>query len=227
MPTPPDDMDHLLKTLRDTAREEERADQAALGDPAGAPALDAAARERIARVILAAPAEVVSLDQRRRARRRWAGLLVVPLAAAASALLVARPHPPGPLPAYELVATGGVREERGTAETSGPVQRLSPQSILDVKLRPAIGVEGPVVTGAVLLRGDRVWPVSLDTQLAPSGAVSLRAEGRTFADRCGACQLRIVVARPALEKQLGSLALEPATSGPGWQRFSVPIEIAP
>jgi hypothetical protein len=230
MPTAGDDMDQILKALRDTAREEDRAERAALGEPGRVPALDEAARARIAGAILEVPAPVVSLDERRRARRRWAGLLVIPLAAAAGVLLMAHPRssPPSTLPGYELVATGGLREVRGPADEPGQLQRLSPGSILEVKLRPASAVDGEVVGAAFLVQGDRIEPVDADIQVVASGAASVRAEAApVFGDRRGRWELRILLARPALAKQLPALAADPRQSGPGWQRLSVPIELVP
>jgi hypothetical protein len=224
-----DDMDQLLKALRETARAEDRADEAALAQAeAGQSAhLDQAARERIAASLLEAPTGVVSLEGRRRARRRWTTWLAVPLAAAAALLLVARPRPTA-LPGYELVATGGLREVRGLGDQPDRIQRLAPGSVLDVKLRPATAVQGSVLAMAFAVQGGRADPVSPIIEVAPSGAVSVRAEAASvFGERRGRWELRIFLARPSLAAELRALAVGPRTSGPGWQRLSVPVELLP
>jgi hypothetical protein len=224
-------MDQLLKALRDTARAEDRAEEAALGELGTAGALDEAARDRIAAAISETPTGVVSLEGRRRAKRRWVTWLAVPLAAAAAVLLVVFPRPPeaAMLPGYELVATGGVREVRGVEEElPSRLQRLGPRSVLDVKLRPATTVEGTVLVAAFAVQGDRVEPVSPAIVVAESGAVSVRAEaGAVFGDRRGRWDLRILLIRPQLAMKLPKLAAGGAGSGRGWQRLTVPIELVP
>lgn len=223
-------MDQLLKSLRDTAREEARADEAALA-AAALPPLDERARQRIADVIVDAPGDVVSLDDRRRKLRRWAGLAAIPLAVAASAALVVRVglHDPAALPSYALAATGGLREVRGLDDLPAPaLQRLSAHSVLDVKLRPATAISGNVIATAFAFQGDRLETVNPTVEVTASGAVSVRAEaGPTFGDRRGFWELRILVARPELAIKLRRLAGEGRAEGLGWQRFTVPIELLP
>lgn len=224
-----DEMDHLLKALRDTAREEDRAEEVVLA-AASVPALDERARQRIADVLVAGSGELVSLEERRRKRRRWATLAMVPLAVAASAALVVRVslHEPAGLPEYALVATGGLRDVRGLDDLPMPVQRLGPHSVLDVKLRPATTVEGDVFATAFLVHGDRVESVSPTLDVAPSGAVSVRAEAATvFGDRRGPWELRILLLRPELTAKVRTLATGGRGDGRGWQRLSVPIELLP
>jgi hypothetical protein len=234
MPTAGDEMDQLLKSLRDSAREEERADNAAIdemeraGGQMLAP-LDEAARQRIADAVVASGApEVTSLDERRRARQRLIWIAASPLAAAAVVvLLVSGRHDPAPLPAYQVVATGGLREERGLPEAAVvEVQRLSTYSVLNVTLRPAQAVTGTVMATSFLVQGDTVTPVNPNIDVADSGAVMVRAAAsQVFGDRHGRWELRILLARPELSARIRKLAVDPAGHGPGWQRLMVPLEL--
>jgi hypothetical protein len=227
-------MDQLLKSLRDTAREEDRADEAAIDEMARAGGqmlapLDEVARQRMADAVVAAGTpDVASLDERRRARQRLAWIVATPLAAAAVVvLLVSGRHDPVPLPSYAVVATGGLREERGLPEsTAVELQRLSSYSVLDVKLRPAQAVNGTVMVTAFVVQGDTFAPVSPIIDVADSGAVAVRAVAtQVFGSRHGRWELRILLARPELSARIRKLVLDPAGHGPGWQRLTVPLEL--
>jgi hypothetical protein len=261
----PDRDEAILHALRDAARAENEAEEAAWSQLArAAPQLaqppDEAFRQRLTEAILAQPAAGAGAQgteagqvpgreaQRppapdsgvtpigRRPRRPTRRLFVAvafgaPLAAAASALLLMGPRgEPTELPGYELEASGGLRALRGPADTRAvEPQKLAPSSVLRVVLRPAIAVDGPVqVAVFVAQRGQMndVEVVSPPVEIAPTGAIAVHAEaGPTFGARRGPWELRLVVSRPELASRSAELGRGPESSGDGWQRLTVPIEL--
>ncbi|HEU4404202.1 MAG TPA: hypothetical protein VFS43_02765 [Polyangiaceae bacterium] len=179
-------------------------------------------------------AEIVSLDARRRLRRIVSPLTGVLLAAAALWVLVLRPpeRPDvAPLPSYEIVARGGLKQTRGANDAPSPpgAMRLSPSSELDLALRPATKVEGPLALRAFVAQGDKVRPLSVPVEIAPTGALRVHgAAGELLAGVKGPAELRLVVGREgALGEgdELRKKALSAEGSGPGWRTLRYEVEL--
>jgi hypothetical protein len=140
----------------------------------------------------------------------WLGGVVF-VAAAVVILLgpVRRPRPRGawPLPAYAVDVTGGEPELHGSEPPAAEpvIIRLRPQSRLELVLRPATEVRGPVQVSAYVAPkdaegADTIEHVPLGFALASGGAA--RASDRAaeiFGSRRGRWQLRLVVVRPWVE----------------------------
>ena len=244
-----DDMEALLNAIRTTARE----DDVAIAEFSGeAAALSSEERARIAERILAlqaaAPLTSAVTDSRagtdarivdqlgarrgrpRRSTRLWAGAGVA-LAAAAALVLWMRPHPVATgLPAYAISASGGVADLRGPAPgvvvegQTAPVQRLRPQSELEIACRPDSAVAGPVAARVFFVHGGVVEELRPDVQVAPTGAVALRIRGSELvALHIGQAELRVVIGRPAV---VGAIASPPAASdGEGARWLTVPLRL--
>lgn len=156
------------------AEHEDRFLAAIRGEMAAAPSeKEGAPAEKEAPARAAAP--VVSLDERRTSRRRWAAGVSTTLAlAAAGALWIAtRPGSGGaPLPAYALAVTG----ERDTrADVPAPAV-LSPGARVTLVLRPAAPAEGPLEARAFLVQ--RAAEIALDVSVEVSEDGAVRMVGR-------------------------------------------------
>jgi hypothetical protein len=144
-----------------------------------------------------------------------------------------RPLPPDPaLPPYAITASGGVREQRGTAAPTGrdataaALQRVRPESELVVTLRPESAVEGSVAARAFLVQGAEVTDVPAPTRVAPSGAVELRLRGADLVgQRRGPAVLNVLVGRPRAVAAATPRALESVTSSPGVRVLTVPVDL--
>jgi len=135
-----------------------------------------------------------------------------------------------PLPAYELVARGGVKHTRGPSEppAAGPL-RLVPGSEIDLTLRPSTRVEGPLAVRAFVVQEATTRPWAAPVDVAPTGAMRLHGPvDKLFAGFEGALELRLVVGRA---EALGSVdaaqkkALGAESAGPGWQVLRVAVEL--
>lgn len=239
----PDD-DALLAGLREVARAERRADEAAWKEVetrAPGPVLGAQAQDAIVARLLGGATErpketsggqVVALDDIRRRKRLLLALVGGPIAAAALVVLLPKLliEETKPLPLYALETSGGVQELRG-GETEVPGAHskplaLRPESELRVTVRPAVAVEGPVEVRAFLLVGDTFEEVKPRVERAPSGAALLRGQtAELFGGRKGRYELRVVVARPELARGARVLAGARRPGGPGWQTFVVPVAL--
>jgi hypothetical protein len=184
--------DDLLKGLRDAARREDT-EAAPLGKPPGADArmLDRLT-ERALSELTAAPmpprAPVVPLRSR---RLRWAAL-AVPLAAAASLLLLLRPAP-AELPSYGAeIVLGGERATRGAAEAPELVFR--PSAPFELRLRPASRVATPVEARLYLDSGSARQPLQASIETTASGVLSVRGRLPATLASLEASQLLIVIA---------------------------------
>ncbi|WP_437313099.1 hypothetical protein [Sorangium sp. So ce385] len=76
------------------------------------------------------------------------------LATAAAALLLFRPAAGPPFPGYTLSIAGGERNARG-APGAPAAPRIGPGSLVELVLRPATPVRGPVAVRGVLVQGGR------------------------------------------------------------------------
>lgn len=212
--------------------------------------LDPRFHARAARRILAArddrPARAPDIEpaaaRRRRAtpRAAWA-LAAVLLASIAGGLLIGRGAAPPPLPSYQL-SVAGVRAERAPApgEEATAGATLVPGSRLELVLRPATGVEGPVTAALYLAGGGALdrWPVAAEAlEAAPSGA--LRVAGRVGAElpfRAGDWTVLAVVGRPgampspaAVEARwrAGEGAEDGAPRRGDWHLLTAPLRMVP
>jgi hypothetical protein len=177
--------------------------------------------------------KVVSLDARRRLVRTASPVVAAVVALAALwAIVVRPPAEPAfePLPAYEIVARGGLKDTRGT-EDSAPAKplRLSPQSTLDLTLRPATKVEGQLAAHAFVVQNGDVRPISAAIEIAPTGALRLRGvAGEMLSGARGPAELRVVVGRA---EAIGAAdgprqkAAAPEGRGRGWQTLRYAIEV--
>ena len=123
------------------------------------------------------PANVISMPQRKRAAMVVG--LVSTLAAAAGLLLFLSTRPRlDPVPGYSLMTVGG----ESSVRSEGPrgIPTLVPGSRLEVQLRPATRVTGPVVVRGALMRGDevRLWTPPVQTDEA--GAVRIAGTRETL-----------------------------------------------
>jgi hypothetical protein len=178
---------------------------------------------------------VVSLDSRRRKGRWRLMTALAPLALAAAVVVALRSFSgvgPGPLPGYEIIATGGIRETRGAETASSQAgamvaapQRLRPRSRLLVIARPRIAVEGPVATRVFVVQGNKaaeVWP---QVQIAASGAVEVRAPvAEVFGGRMGHWELVVLIGRSEALRRTDADAAVASPSDPRWRRLIVPLD---
>lgn len=216
-----------LKILGDHVRRsreqplDQLADEAsvrAVGEP-----LDDAAKARIAEKILAmraarAPAGNV-VPGPARWFRRFGPAAALAAAAAAAALFLLRPGP-APIPEY-TVSASGVKDLRGdTAPTAA--LRVRPGSFIDVVVRPASSVSGPIAAHSYVVRDGAYSVFAGPTQIAPSGAIHITGPS---APLLGASELRVVVGRPdVLGLDPVDKARQKGAAERGWQTLSVPIE---
>jgi hypothetical protein len=174
----------------------------------------------------AQPGRVVALDPRA-ARARRAAWLVLPLSAAAAALLwLAGSRHVAPLPAYALQISGARAEMRsGPALIDGAdanaAVRVGSDTQLRMLLRPATAVSGEVGARVYLARGDalRAWPAQV--QPAESGALQLVLA--VPPEPVAGAEARIVVARPELLAHAESLARGADAHGAGYQVWRVQL----
>ena len=101
--------------------------------------LEEAFRARVTHVVAE---QLTRGKQRRRFLRLGLPTLVMSMAAAAL-LFVARPA--NDVPPYDLLLTGSVAETRGQSQAPGELVRVTPQSELELVLRPAQRVHGDVM----------------------------------------------------------------------------------
>lgn len=203
--------------------DEERAALEALAaaDPAcaGAPALftpfDEATRQRfleaaraglgtetakVAVPEVAAPekatAKVVSLGERRVGRRAFVGVSAALALAAGAALWWRTRTPREQLPAYALLASGGVRHVR--ADSAAPLLLLAPGARVMLRMRPQTRVPGVVTVRAFLVQGSREVALESDqTFVAGDGAVQM--SGRVPKDAAlapGRVEIVVALGRP-------------------------------
>ncbi len=131
--------------------------------------LGGAFRERMVETM---GAKLDSAARRRRVRARGFGAAAAVLAAAACMVLWVRPVAVE-IPAYALSIKGQVATRRGAPVMHEPVY-LTPNSMLDIRLTPALRVRDGVTLSAFLAQGGhaRPWPVPVER--ADSGAFRIQ-----------------------------------------------------
>ncbi len=165
--------------------------------------LDASFRERMAERMaaqLAAEAGAPSLDAARRRRRyqRFATAAAV-FAVAACALLVVRPNNTQ-VPEYALVIEGQIASERGAPPARGPL-RVTPDSLLDIKLTPSVRASAELILSTFLERDGKVelWPVA--AQRTSSGAFRIQGAARALLKaQFGECVAIFVIGSHAVDE---------------------------
>jgi hypothetical protein len=173
----------------------------------------------------AATGRVVALEPRA-ARARRLAWLVLPLSAAAAALLwLAGSKQVAPIPAYDLQISGAQAETRSGPEVidaghGGADVRVGSSTQLRLALRPATSVTGEVAARVYLAHGAALteWPAQ--SQAAESGALQLVLAGAP--GPIAGAEARIVVGRPELlAKRAAELANGSQATGPGYQIWRV------
>lgn len=178
-------------------------------------------------------AEVVSIGRAR--GYRWAGAGAAVLAIAAALLLILRPGPGTPLARYELEVSRGEQSFRSAAvgvdaDADADVVELTPASRIDLVLRPAIRVEGPIAVQA-FLRSDApdgpLTPLEVQAGMSPSGAIEIRGAVRdTITDTPGTYDLLLVVGREADLRELPDEVDALLAAHAPWQVFVLRLRIS-
>jgi hypothetical protein len=207
--------DPLMRELADLVRKEREQDAALpaeLHRPLDESELDAILDAAAPRVGAQTPAKVVALDPARAARaasaKRWAMVAGIagPLAAAAIAVLVAKPMMTGSnetgsgVPPYDLVVEGGDRETRGAAEEAArPVVHLTRTGRLLLVARPRVPGAGEVAAKAMIERPDgSLVPWQVESRASSEGAVRIDARGAAIeALPAGASRVVVFVGAPS------------------------------
>ncbi|WP_437520566.1 hypothetical protein WME79_27170 [Sorangium sp. So ce726] len=147
---------------------------------------------RIAAAALAAAAAAVlvvrlSLEGDRHQRR---GLLDDP---GAVAML--------PVPAYAMTLAGGEVSERSASNGADATAtaRLGPGSRLEIALRPATRVDGPVAVRAFLIQGDAARPWDVHADVSEQGAARIEGDTETLFHGVpvGEWEIAVAIGRPA------------------------------
>ncbi|WP_437970579.1 hypothetical protein WMF04_15385 [Sorangium sp. So ce260] len=150
-------------------------------------------------------------------RARWLAVAAA-LAAAAAWLLVARPSPEGPVrllgdgtgepgalallsvPSYTVSVAGGEVGQRSASGDAGALEaaRLGPGSKLEIALRPATRVEGPVAVRAFLIAGDKALPWDVRAEVSAQGAARIAGDTETLFRGVpeGEWEIAIAIGRP-------------------------------
>jgi hypothetical protein len=166
-------------------------------------------------------AKVVELRPRKKVS--WLAPAAVALSAAAAVLLMVRSPEVAELPGYSLSAKGGVDVERGSTR-EGPIV-LAPDSTLQLVLRPASDVEGPLHVKALVRAGSQLDELVVHPEISPSGSIRIRElSSALFGARTGAHELLVITCRPeACESALSELREGKSTRGPGWESHAQPL----
>ncbi len=129
-------------------------------------------------------------------------LVAVALAAAAAIVFVlpGGPFAPEPMPAYAMIVTGGdrpMRSDPGAPSGQEPI-RLGPGSTLDLTLRPATRIQGPIAAEGYLVRGGKARRWDVRAEISAEGAVHIQGErGSLFRNEpAGEVEIALVVGRP-------------------------------
>ncbi|MDC0677001.1 hypothetical protein [Sorangium atrum] len=139
------------------------------------------------------------------------------LAAAAAAVLIVRlslegdkHHPRGllddpgalamlPVPAYAMTLAGGEVSERSASSGADATARLGPGSRLEITLRPATRVDGPVALRAFLIQGETARPWDVHADLSEQGAARIEGDTEKLFSGVpeGEWEIAIAIGRPA------------------------------
>jgi len=222
----------------DTLSEDERQDLAKQNDDTMTNAAYEAfrpigpeARERFVEAIVdqracSTSAKVVPFPRRSRWMVGMAG--VGALAAAAALLLVLSSGGPEPLPSYELMVLGGETTTR--AEPAQGTPRLLPGSRLELRLRPATGVKGPVDVRGALQFGQtvRAWNPPVDKDDRGAARIVGTREKLFPGVPDGRCTVVVAVGRPeALPSEPEELlAVERGADPTGIRLHRLTVDIA-
>ncbi|WP_438007561.1 hypothetical protein WME89_01790 [Sorangium sp. So ce321] len=169
--------------------------------------------------------EVRPLPVKRRApaatKRRAPAVLAATgaLAAAAALLLLFRLAPPRsqdqgsgpaappgaqsfpPVPAYAVAVSGGdqtLRSAPGAAPENGLATSVGPGSRLEISLRPATRVEGPLEVRAFLIRDGEAHPWDVKIELSRQGAARIAGDREALFQGvpAGRFQIALAIGRP-------------------------------
>ncbi|WP_437562217.1 hypothetical protein [Sorangium sp. So ce542] len=218
---------------------------ASTGAPAASvPLAEAAGGPRSAARSQAAPAARVIPLAAAPGRRRWIAAAAV-LAAAAAWVLIARPGPgrheggatggpgalalldaPAPVPDYAVSIAGGEAGQRSAnGDPAAPgTARLGPGSRLEIALRPATRVDGPVAVRAFLLAGDKALPWDVRPEVSAQGAARIAGDTEALFRGVpeGEWEIAIAIGRPeALPDRPAELADGPPGEGEKPNAFRV------
>jgi hypothetical protein len=145
---------------------------------------------------------------------RRIGVVVVPLALAASVVLFATVRQPASpdLPTYDVTATSD-RSVRGPEERSSRLRiskEATPDSRFSVLLRPASAAATKIVAYAFAMRPG-LEPTRVDAAVVISDAGAVRIEGPALSLR-GAAELRVVIGSAASLGTAGDAAIRAKSS---------------
>jgi hypothetical protein len=147
--------------------------------------------------------EALAQQLRHDAHRRrfvWLGGSTLLVSVAAAALFSLSPPKDG-LPSYGLSLSGGVAETRGAGAKPGDTVWATTATELELTLRPARRVNGPVVLSMFLFssRSHRAYPLQKAAEHDPSGAFRVVGSVSTLFDApFGSYTLVAIVDRKAL-----------------------------
>lgn len=153
---------------------------------------------------------VVFLSSARRRKRSFVIGAPMAVAAAAAALLAFNLWPTSPsgpkLPIYSLELAGGLAKVRAveTPMADKPV-RLSPETSLELRLRPATRTSEPVFVRLIAAssRKAAAWVVDPVVEVSESGTVMVPIHGEQLAGRePGKQRLHVLLAPASMKKQL-------------------------
>ena len=147
----------------------------------------------------------------------------LPLAAAAAWLL----WPAPPLPVYTLALAAGDDTARGAVANppEGNVVTVSSGSRIDLVLRPASAIDGPL-RAELYLAGDPPAALDLPAEMAASGAVRWSGTAEQLVgSRRGDLELVAVVGRPASLPGAAARARLGEARGRGWQSFAIRLRV--
>ncbi|WP_437947087.1 hypothetical protein WME98_40695 [Sorangium sp. So ce296] len=209
----------------------------------GVPLAETTAAPRSAASSQATPAGRVIPLAAAPGRRRWLAAAAV-LAAAAAWVLVARLGPghqgsatgdPGalalldasaPVPDYAVSIAGGEAGQRSAnGDPAAPgIARLGPGSRVEIALRPATRVEGPVAVRAFLIAGDKALPWDVRPEVSAQGAARIAGDTEALFRGVpeGEWEIAIAIGRPeALPDRPAELADGPPGEGETPNAFRV------
>ncbi|MCB9727281.1 MAG: hypothetical protein H6744_00540 [Deltaproteobacteria bacterium] len=232
-------LDERWLALAEGRLDEAESERARQEDPARWAAfapLDEAAQERVHREVARAldgaaagegGAPVIALAPRRKARWARLAMVVAPLAAAAALVLVLRGPLGGtdgpPLPGYGLEVSGGLATVRG-AEAPEPSRRFTPDSPVELLLRPQQAAQGPVAVRAWRRMPGQAWQAwDAPAQISAEGSARIAGSAAELLGTTpGVVGLRIVVGRP---DELPGGPEAQGDGGDAWQRFDMELEL--
>jgi hypothetical protein len=142
-----------------------------------------------------------------RKNTRWVAASVVVFAAAAAfAVYVTRPEPKQASPHYAMVVSGGDKELRGKDDAAPTeVRVLSPDSRLEVVLRPETASTMPVIAVAFVVRDGAAKKANVAPEVSGDGAVRFAATASAlFPGETGERGVLLLVA-PASTSSISSI----------------------